>query len=94
LYENTESAILHCLNKQFTVNQGAKMYSHSRATHRIAKLESRDWKQVSINTVQKRDLKIDFLLNGKEEFEFTKEWTELFEGIEQPKIYGRMPQTH
>ena len=90
LYENTESAILHCLNKQFTVNQGAKMYSHSRATHRIAKLESRDWQQVSINTVQKRDLKIDFLLNGKEEFEFTKEWTELFEGIvEEPRSKGK-----
>ena len=75
LYENTESAILHCLNKQYTENTGARMYSYERATHRKAKLESRGWEQVSRNRVQRRDLKIDFVLENKEEFEFTKEWT-------------------
>jgi hypothetical protein len=76
LYENCESAILHCLNKQYTENTGAKMYSYERATHRRAKLESRGWEQVSINRVQRRDLKIDFILENKEEFEFTKEWSD------------------
>ena len=77
LYENCESAILHCLNKQYTENQGAKMYSYERATHRRAKLESRGWEEVSRNRVQRRDLKIDFILRNKEEFEFTKEWSEV-----------------
>lgn len=76
LYENTESAILHCLNKQYTENTGARMYSYERATHRRAKLESRGWEQVSRNRVQRRDLKIDFVLENKEEFEFTKEWND------------------
>lgn len=77
LYENCESAVLHCLNKQYSVNTGAKMYSYERATHRRAKLESRDWQEVSRNRVQRRDLKIDFVLENKEEFEFTKEWTDI-----------------
>jgi hypothetical protein len=83
LYENTESAILHCLNKQFTVNKLAKMYSQTRATHRTIKLETRGWQQVSINTIRKRDLKIDFILDNKEEFEFTKEWSKQFEDISE-----------
>jgi hypothetical protein len=77
LFENCESAILHCLNKQYNVNQGARMYSYERATHRRAKLESRGWEEVSKNRVQRRDLKIDFILQNKEEFEFTKEWSEV-----------------
>ena len=81
LYENCESAILHCLNKQYTENQGAKMYSYERTTHRRAKLESRGWEEVSRNRVQRRDLKIDFILENKEEFEFTKEWTEISEPL-------------
>lgn len=76
LFENTESAILHCLNKQYNVNQGARMYSYERAEHRRAKLESRGWEEVSRNRVQRRDLKIDFILENKEEFEFTKEWND------------------
>jgi hypothetical protein len=76
LYENCESAVLHCLNKQYSVNTGAKMHSYERATHRRAKLESRDWQEVSRNRVQRRDLKIDFVLENKEEFEFTKEWSD------------------
>ena len=90
LYENCESAVLHCLNKQYAVNLHAKMYSYERAQNRKDKLESRGWEEVPINTAQKRDLKIDFLLNGKEEFEFTKEWTELFEDIvEEPRSKGK-----
>lgn len=89
LYENCESAILHCLNKQYTENTGARMYSYERATHRRAKLESRGWEQVSRNRVQRRDLKIDFVLQNKEEFEFTKEWSELFEGIDEPASMSR-----
>jgi hypothetical protein len=89
LYENCESAILHCLNKQYTENQGAKMYSYERATHRKAKLESRGWEEVSRNRVQRRDLKIEFILENKEEFEFTKEWIELFEGIDEPASMSR-----
>jgi hypothetical protein len=81
LYENCESAILHCLNKQYCENQGAKMYSYERAQHRRAKLESRDWESVSRNRVQRRDLKIDFILENKEEFEFTKEWTDVIEPL-------------
>jgi hypothetical protein len=81
LYENCESAILHCLNKQYCENQGAKMYSYERAQHRRAKLESRDWESVSRNRVQRRDLKIDFVLENKEEFEFTKEWTDVIEPL-------------
>jgi hypothetical protein len=76
LYENCESAILHCLNKQYCENQGAQMYSYERAQHRRAKLESRGWESVSRNRVQRRDLKIDFILENKEEFEFTKEWSD------------------
>ena len=89
LYENCESAVLHCLNRQFNLNPYAKMFSHERAQHRTGKLESRGWTKVDFDKVEKRDLKIDFLLNGTEEFEFTKEWTELFVDIvEQPKMYG------
>jgi len=87
LYENCESAILHCLNKQYCENQGAKMYSYERAQHRRAKLESRDWESVSRNRVQRRDLKIDFILENKEEFEFTKEWTE----IDKPLLRSEDP---
>jgi hypothetical protein len=88
LYENCESAILHCLNKQYSENKDAQMYSYERAQHRRAKLESRDWEQVSRNRVQRRDLKIDFILDNKEEFEFTKEWVDLFEGIVESTSAG------
>lgn len=90
LYENCESAVLHCLNKQFNVNPYAKMFSYERAQNRTDKLESRGWTKVDFDKVEKRDLKIDFLLNGTEEFEFTKEWSELFEGIvEEPRSKGK-----
>ena len=65
------------------------MYSYERATHRKAKLESRGWEEVSRNRVQRRDLKIEFILENKEEFEFTKEWIELFEGIDEPASMSR-----
>jgi hypothetical protein len=93
LYENCESAILHCLNKQYNVNQGARMYSYERATNRRAKLESRGWEEVSKNRVQRRDLKIDFILENKEEFEFTKEWSEVSEPLmksEDPVGFGKV----
>lgn len=80
LYENAESAVLHCLNKQYAVNLHAKMYSYERAINRKGKLESRGWEEVSRNRVQRRDLKIEFILENKEEFEFTKEWND----TEQP----------
>lgn len=89
LYENCESAVLHCLNKQFNVNPYAKMFSHERAQNRMGKLESRGWTKVDFDKVEKRDLKIDFLLNGTEEFEFTKEWSELFKGIDEPTSMSR-----
>lgn len=93
LYENCESAVLHCLNKQYYENQGAKMYSYERAQHRRAKLESRDWESVPRNRVQRRDLKIDFILDNKEEFEFTKEWTDIGEPLmrsEDPVGFGKV----
>ena len=89
LYENCESAVLHCLNKQYTENKGAQMYSYERATHRRGKLEGRGWVLVSINRVQRRDLKIDFILENKEEFEFTKEWVGLFEGMVESTSAGK-----
>jgi hypothetical protein len=74
LYENCESAVLHCLNKQYSRNQWARMYSAERVIHRTSKLLNRGWEEVRINTVEKRDLKIDFILESPESFEFTKEW--------------------
>ena len=66
------------------------MFSYERAQNRTAKLESRGWTKVDFDKVEKRDLKIDFLLNGTEEFEFTKEWSELFgEIVEEPRSKGK-----
>ena len=90
LYENCESAILHCLNKQYNVNQDARMYSPERIIHRKGKLESRGWEEVSKNKSLKRDLKIDFILENKEEFDFIKEWTDREPRINQPGKFSNI----
>jgi hypothetical protein len=59
--EDYPNAILHCRSKVFSVNQNAKMYSHKRIHHRIAKLEGRGWSIIDDTVSVNRDLKIDYL---------------------------------
>jgi hypothetical protein len=59
--EDYPNAILHCRSKVFSVNQNAKMYSHKRIHHRIAKLEGRGWSRIDDTVSVNRDLKIDYL---------------------------------
>ena len=59
--EDYPNAILHCRSKVFSVNQKAKMYSHKRIHHRIAKLEGRGWSRIDDSVEVNRDLKIDLL---------------------------------
>jgi hypothetical protein len=73
LYQNCENAIIHCLNKVFVVNNSARMYSYERCTNRTHKMMERGWEKVVLNTTEKRDLKLDFLLNPIS-FEFTNEF--------------------
>ena len=60
--------------KSFYVNAGAVMYSHDRIIHRKHKLLDRGWTEVKANTLEDRDLKIDFLLGNDTSVEFIKEW--------------------
>jgi hypothetical protein len=73
LYQNYENAIIHCLNKVFVVNNYAKMCSYERCVNRTHKMMERGWEKVELNTTEKRDLKLDFLLNPIS-FEFTNEF--------------------
>jgi hypothetical protein len=74
LYENCQNAVIHCLMKSFYVNSGAAMYSYDRIIHRKHKLLDRGWTEVEANTVEDRDLKIDYLLGNDTSVEFIKEW--------------------
>jgi hypothetical protein len=74
LYENYQNAVIHCLMKSFYVNSGAAMYSYDRIIHRKHKLLDRGWIEVEANTVEDRDLKIDYLLGNDTSVEFIKEW--------------------
>jgi hypothetical protein len=62
LHEDFKNAIVHCKNRVFSVNPLAKMYSHKRISHRVAKLEGRGWSKIE-NTIEKnRDLKLNLVL--------------------------------
>jgi hypothetical protein len=62
LHEDFKNAIVHCKSKVFSVNKFAKMYSHKRILHRVAKLEGRGWSKIE-NTIEKnRDLKLNLVL--------------------------------
>jgi len=63
VYENYESAVSHCKNGIFIVNNRAKMYSERRITHRKVKLTSRGWVEVKPDAATYRDLKIDRILS-------------------------------
>lgn len=63
VYENYESAVSHCKNGIFVVNQKAKMYSQRRIIHRIGKLSERGWVEVKPSVATYRDLKIDKILD-------------------------------
>ena len=63
VYENYESAVSHCKNGIFIVNNRAKMYSERRITHRKVKLTSRGWVEVKPDAATYRDLKIDKILS-------------------------------
>jgi hypothetical protein len=73
LYQNYEGAILHCINKIFVQNKDARMYSYDRCNSRTYKMESRGWEKVILDNADKRDLKIDFVLNNITPFEFFNE---------------------
>jgi hypothetical protein len=73
LYQNYEGAILHCINKIFVQNKDARMYSYDRCNSRTYKMESRGWEKVILDNADKRDLKIDFVLNNITPFEFVNE---------------------
>jgi len=62
LHEDYPNAILHAQSKVFSVNKEAKMYSHRRAQHRKAKLESRGWKEIENKIEVNRDLKLEIIL--------------------------------
>jgi hypothetical protein len=62
LHEDCPNAILHAQSKVFSVNKQAKMYSHIRAQHRKAKLESRGWKEIENKIEVNRDLKLEIIL--------------------------------
>lgn len=62
LFENYENSLIHCLNKVFTVNFGAKMYS-GRTDKRTYKLESRGWTKIEHSESGVRDLKLKVLLD-------------------------------
>lgn len=59
LFENYENSVLHCLNKVFTVNMFAKMYSNMRCIDRTFKLENRGWTKISNTEQWLRDLKLN-----------------------------------
>jgi len=65
LYENFPSAILHCKNKVFKVNEGALMYNPDRIIHRTYKMaQERGWTQFDDDDkVMNRDIKINLLIN-------------------------------
>ena len=65
LHENYPNAIIHCQNKVFSVNRGAKMYSHDRIDHRIQKLYSRGWEEIPNDIPNIREQKINNILNYK-----------------------------
>jgi hypothetical protein len=73
LYQNYDGAILHCINKIFVQNKDARMYSYDRCNSRTYKMESRGWEKVILDNADKRDLKIDFVLNNIIPFEFVNE---------------------
>ena len=63
LQENYPNAIIHCQNRVFSVNEKAKMYSHSRIHHRIDKFTNRGWIRIENNVVNNRHEKINNILN-------------------------------
>lgn len=72
LYENYPNAISHCLNKHFTINKYATMFSEKRYTHRVHKLQERGWMHLDSNMINlNRDDKIHSLFN---EIEFVSEY--------------------
>ena len=78
LFENYPDAILHCISLVFDVNYGAKMYSRKRSDMRRYKLIDRGWKELNKkDKSQLRDLKIDSLLNTKNDFDFVSEYKSL-----------------
>ena len=62
LVEDYPNAILHCQCKVFTVNKGAKMYSHNRIHQRTGKLNDRGWKEVEKSDAVNRDLKLNLVI--------------------------------
>lgn len=67
LFENYENSILHCINKVFTVNLFAKMYSSTRCTDRIFKLENRGWIKIESTEQGIRDMKLQTILENSVE---------------------------
>jgi hypothetical protein len=63
LEENYPSAIIHCQNRVFSVNEKAKMYSNSRINHRINKFLDRGWEQIKNDVPTNREQKINNIFN-------------------------------
>lgn len=65
IYEDFPNSILHCLNKVFLINMGAKMYSFGRFSNRMYKMISRGWVEIESKELKEveRDLKIKKILN-------------------------------
>lgn len=58
LYEDCKSAINHCQNRVFAVNEGAEMWSEKRIYKRVEKLLKRGWKEIPFDSSVNRDLKL------------------------------------